>query len=305
MSGPSQCSLCGADTAHQSIHTTHVYKGRNDQAFYRCSSCDVVYLFPLFSQQEMDRFYASEFDGYMAERSAESSGWETPEQHVAANQQQLERRLKYLSPHRPKGKCRILEFGCSSGFMLYPFINEGHECIGVEPLKSYADFVRAKGIPCFNRIEDLKADPVCDEGFDLIMHFFVLEHMPDPLFFICQQIDLLREGGKLIIEIPNSSDSLATVYNIGAFERFYWSVVHPWYFSETSFRFLLNQLELDYEIILDQRYDLSNHMVWARDGEPGGMGRFTDIIGQDTEDNYRQALIRSGHCDTIIAVISK
>ncbi|MBK6632555.1 MAG: NAD-dependent epimerase/dehydratase family protein [Betaproteobacteria bacterium] len=39
----------------------------------------------------------------------------------------------------------------------------------------------------------------------------------------------------------------------------------------------------------DQRYDLSNHMVWARDGKPGGMGRFTPQLGAEVEDAYRQA----------------
>jgi hypothetical protein len=59
---------------------------------------------------------------------------------------------------------------------------------------------------------------------------------------------------------------------------------------------------VDFEIRGDQRYDLSNHMVWARDGRPGGMGRFSGLLGQELEDSYRSALVRSGHCDTLICV---
>ena len=44
-------------------------------------------------------------------------------------------------------------------------------------------------------------------------------------------------------------------------------------------------------------------MVWARDGRPGGMARFTPLLGQELEDGYRQALIRSGKCDTLIGII--
>jgi len=69
--------------------------------------------------------------------------------------------------------------------------------------------------------------------------------------------------------------------------------------------YLLKQLDRPYEILRDQRYDLSNHMVWARDGRPGGMGRFTKELGDELEENYKQALIRIGKCDTLVAVISK
>jgi hypothetical protein len=68
---------------------------------------------------------------------------------------------------------------------------------------------------------------------------------------------------------------------------------------------LLDRLCCPYEIMRDQRYDLSNHIIWARDGRPGGVGRFSETLGGDFDDTYKQALIRSGHCDTLIGVISK
>jgi hypothetical protein len=106
-----------------------------------------------------------------------------------------------------------------------------------------------------------------------------------------------------VFEIPNAADPLYSVYDIAAFERFYWSIAHPWYFSESSLRYLLEQLGKPFEIRLDQRYDLSNHMVWARDGRPGGMGRFTAALGHEIEDNYRQGLIRARKCDTLVGIV--
>jgi hypothetical protein len=46
-------------------------------------------------------------------------------------------------------------------------------------------------------------------------------------------------------------------------------------------------------------------MVWARDGRPGGMGRFTALLGEELEETYRQALVRSGHCDTLVGILRK
>jgi hypothetical protein len=46
-------------------------------------------------------------------------------------------------------------------------------------------------------------------------------------------------------------------------------------------------------------------MVWARDGRPGGMGRFTDSLGEELEEAYKQGLIKTGKCDTLIGIIKK
>jgi hypothetical protein len=46
-------------------------------------------------------------------------------------------------------------------------------------------------------------------------------------------------------------------------------------------------------------------MIWARDGRPGGMGRFTAQLGAELEEAYKQALVRSRRCDTLIAVVEK
>ena len=60
-----------------------------------------------------------------------------------------------------------------------------------------------------------------------------------------------------------------------------------------------------FDILLDQRYDLSNHMIWARDGVPGGLGKLTHLLGNKLEENYKKNLIRIGKCDTLIGIVSK
>ena len=46
-------------------------------------------------------------------------------------------------------------------------------------------------------------------------------------------------------------------------------------------------------------------MIWARDGKPGGMEFFTDKLSIELENGYKQALINTGKCDTLIGIISK
>ncbi len=302
MALPDRCPLCASSRESQSVVTSHVYGDASaSRAFFHCANCDVRYQFPGLTPDEEARFYAAEFEGFMASRSGESGGWLKVEQHLVANESTRLRRMKYLTPYLSES-ADILEVGCSSGFMLYPLAELGHCCTGIEPSGVFSEFVRGRGLTTYSSMEELQRDAP-KAKFDLILHFFVLEHISEPVKFLKKQLSMLKPGGRIIFEIPNAADPLYSVYSIPTFERFYWSVAHPWYFSEPSLHFMLKQLGDRYEILRDQRYDLSNHMVWARDGRPGGIGRFTSKLGADVEESYKQSLINSGNCDTLVGII--
>jgi SAM-dependent methyltransferase len=304
MALPNNCPLCSSSRIFQSVVTTHVYGDKTGKrAFFHCEKCDVRYQFPGLTEDEETQFYVAEFELFMADRTGEKGGWNNAKDHIYANENSRLRRMKYLNSHLI-GNSDILEIGCSSGFMLWPLKKLGHQCFGVEPSGLFSDFVSSQGIDVYHSVEELENSEV-DIQFDLILHFFVLEHISTPLSFLQKQLTLLKPGGKIIFEVPNAADPLYSVYNISAFEQFYWSVAHPWYFSEESLLYLLKELGCSYEILLDQRYDLSNHMVWARDGKPGGMNSFTDKLGTEVEDNYKKSLIKKGNSDTLIAIIKK
>ncbi len=300
---PSNCPLCGANHKYQSIVTPHVFGDKHQiRAFYHCNKCDVRYQYPGLSKEDEEKFYAAEFEGFMQSRSGESGGWMEAEQHIKANHHTYLRRSKYLSEHLT-GEKNILEVGCSSGFMLFPQIKMGHTCSGIEPSNLFTNFLKQQNIVVHNSLDEL-VNRDLETKFDLIQHYFVLEHISEPLDFLKKQLSLLNTGGKIVFEIPNAADPLYSVYDIPEFERFYWSIAHPWYFSEDSLNYLLKQLDKPFQILLDQRYDFSNHMTWARDGKPGGMGKYTDILGNELEEMYKQELIRQKRCDTLIAIIT-
>jgi SAM-dependent methyltransferase len=297
---PIHCPLCNADSEHQSVITHHTYGDTTGKhAFFKCAQCDVVYLFPQLTPEQEQQFYAKEFEGFMNARSGEIAGWSAPDRHIHANQQQFNRRWEYLRHHLPPTGS-LLEFGCSSGFMLLPLKEKGYQCFGIEPSGYFSEYVRSQGITVFENVDSI------EQKFDVIIHYFVLEHIRDPLEFIHMNLELLENGGKLIIEIPNAADPLYTVYNIDEFEKFYWSIAHHWYFTEQSATYILNKIpKISYKLIRDQRYDLSNHIIWARDGKPGGMGRFSSKLGTKLDNLYKEALIESGNCDTLILIIEK
>jgi SAM-dependent methyltransferase len=303
MSLPQKCPLCMAGTKHQSVVTSHVYGNSTMQAraFFHCESCDVRYQYPGLSREEERRFYASEFEGFMTSRSGKVGGWSKAEEHINANESTRLRRMAYIEPFLEQNR-NILEVGCSSGFMLYPLVVAGFSCTGIEPSGVFSDYVKSREVNIYESIEQLQLHEPTYK-FDLILHFFVLEHIADPLAFLSMQLDLLSSNGKIIFEIPNVADPLYSIYDIPEFEKFYWSLAHPWYFSEASLHYLLGKLGKPYKIFRDQRYDLSNHMVWAKEGRPGGLGRFTEFLGSELETYYKKTLIEKGYCDTLIGVI--
>ncbi len=303
MALPDRCPLCSAGSELQNVVTAHVYGAKAmGHAFFHCCGCDVRYQYPRLDPDDEAHFYAAEFEGFMEGRAGRQGGWRGAEEHIHANEQTRVRRLRYLAPMLTPAS-QLLEVGCSSGFMLLPLVEAGHVCVGIEPSGVFRDFLKAKGLRIFGSLDEM-TDSIPSLRFDTILHFFVMEHIADPRSFLLSQLELLKPGGKIIFEIPNVADALYSVMDIPAFERFYWSIAHAWYFSEDALHYLLKQIGRPYQVLRDQRYDLSNHLVWARDGRPGGLGRFTDFLGRDLENEYRSTLIRIGKCDTLIGVIS-
>jgi SAM-dependent methyltransferase len=302
MALPENCPLCLAGAARQEVVTAHVYGARtSERAFFHCTSCDVRYQYPGLTPEQEARFYAAEFEGFMASRAGTAGGWSKVEDHIRANEANRARRMRYIERHLHEAM-DVLEVGCSSGFMLFPLIGAGHRCVGVEPSGAFSQYLRDRNVAVYSSVAELPSE-LTARRFDLVMHFFVLEHIAQPQAFLESQLALLKPGATIVFEVPNAADPLYSLYDIPAFERFYWSIAHPWYFSEASLRYLLERLGRRYEILRDQRYDLSNHMVWARDGRPGGMGRFTASLGSEVEEAYKQGLIRAGKCDTLVGVI--
>ena len=169
MSLPKKCPLCGAEREKQKVVTSHVYGDKlNSRAFYHCPNCDVRYLHPSLTPEEEAEFYAAEFEGFMAGRSGASGGWQGAENHVLANEPTRIRRNKYLAPYIFEG-ASVLEVGCSSGFMLFPLIKEGHICIGIEPSGLFSEYVKNQGVVVYPSLKCL-----AEKGITISLHILSL-----------------------------------------------------------------------------------------------------------------------------------
>lgn len=103
----------------------------------------------------------------------------------------------------------VLEVGSGSGY----FLSKLHQrkqskILGLELNKSGAQSCQEKGLDVREELLDDFA-VTTTEKFDVVCSFQVLEHVEEPLAFLEAQILLLKQGGQLIISVPNGESFLA------------------------------------------------------------------------------------------------
>ncbi len=293
-----KCRLCNVEGDSQTIRADYVFGGEPKHNFWQCAECNAIYLYPPLTKVEEKHFYKKEFEKYMSTRVGDHRDWSNAHKHIQSNQDQVVRRWEFIAPHIFDGM-NVLEIGCSSGFMLDKFKDSQCNVIGVEPSGEFLEFVTNNGHTAYETLEEVEG------SFDLICHFFVFEHIGDPFVFLEKQLSLLNENGVIIAEIPSATDPLTSLYNIDAFENFYWSIAHHYYYTPNSLKYILDKMNLTYELIPEQRYDLSNHITWMTDGVPGGQNRFNKVFSNELLEQYKLDLKKNWLCDTIFLKIYK
>jgi len=112
-----------------------------------------------------------------------------------------------------KGDKKILEIGCARAKQLIYFAREfGYDVCGIDYSERGAAIARenlkAAGIKATVLCEDISQTSLADESFDVVYSMGLIEHFENPAEIIDKHIKLLKNGGKLIITIPNFRDSL-------------------------------------------------------------------------------------------------
>jgi len=109
------------------------------------------------------------------------------------------------------GGKRLLDVGCGNGRFLSLARGLEWECHGVEPDAAAARVVREQGMSLLgSRVEDLPGDLA--GTFDVITLNQVIEHVYDPVDVLRRCRDLLRPGGYIWLETPNTDSVGYEIY---------------------------------------------------------------------------------------------
>jgi 2-polyprenyl-3-methyl-5-hydroxy-6-metoxy-1,4-benzoquinol methylase len=140
----------------------------------------------------------------------------------------------------------------------------------IELDKACCSFMQAElGIRADSEL--LRESAFADETYDVVCSFQVLEHVADPVGFLCELQQSAKKGGTIFVEVPNLYDPLLSVWEVSAYKKFFYHTAHLHYFTEKSLRktaidagFTSDQIEVNFT----QDYNILNHLNWIMNDAP-------------------------------------
>jgi len=201
------CTLChGVETIP--IHNKIRNITDDSSKMYECVSCKTHFLYPQPKGEQLEDYYNGQF---------------REEVHTSFyyNEAELTNVFERFSPeaqlrvsrvdHELSSTDEILEIGCSVGYFLKAAVNKVQIAYGTE----WDSRARAYINDVINdtRIKTSKNPQEFSKKFDKIFMFHVLEHIVDPIQFLIDLKPLLKEKGKIYIEVPNVDD-ITSIFTI-------------------------------------------------------------------------------------------
>ncbi len=98
---------------------------------------------------------------------------------------------------------RVLDVGCSSGYLARPLVERGCTVIGIE---QDSDAANAARDVCedvlIGDVESLEL-PFAPGSFDVVLCGDLIEHLREPERFLARMLPLLRADGRIVLTTPN------------------------------------------------------------------------------------------------------
>lgn len=211
--------------------------------FYRCSQCKTIFLESLPSQKKIKGYYLKQFSYNVGLQN---------EKIIRYRSSLILRRIKRLYP-LAKTLCDV---GSGYGFFLDEAQAQGFRVVGIEPSESMAHYSKNKyGIPTFTgELKSFIANS--HKQYDVVSCIHVIEHVVNPREFITSLLKLVKLGGILYLETPNSDSHL--LYAEKEDYTFLIPPDHLWLFSRYSIKWLLPKWE---QILYINTYSYSEHFM--------------------------------------------
>jgi SAM-dependent methyltransferase len=192
----------------------------NDRRFHtvRCTHDGMMWLEP----QPTSQFYANLYSKHYHATGPDDPLFEQATKDVLSNTDEL-RRIARLRMDQIEGFSdtgTLLEVGFGRGAMLEEAARRGWKAVGLELDQGCVDRVRRLGITAYKC--DLLEYSIEPEDFDVLGMYSVIEHTLDPAGTLKKAFSLLRNGGILVLRLPDTgvegppASLIAHVYHFNA-----------------------------------------------------------------------------------------
>jgi SAM-dependent methyltransferase len=176
-----------------------------------CSDCGLVYVTPRLQGQALLDIYD---EGYWKSDNPKLRGYSDYARESALYLKTFEKRMalvqRWMPPH-----ARVLDVGCAAGYFLRVLQRRGHDVHGVEVSPAIAKeaiaHLGADRVHTGTLDEAVAAKGYPPQSFDMISLWDVIEHVPDPQAVLRRIRDLLKPGGRLLLETQNVASRWASL----------------------------------------------------------------------------------------------
>jgi 2-polyprenyl-3-methyl-5-hydroxy-6-metoxy-1,4-benzoquinol methylase len=159
-----------------------------------CPRCGLARTYPPVPPEEIQRFYPPSYYG-----TANRRFHPLMEKLVRLFRGRVAQKVQRLLPAG-----RILDVGCGRGHFLTYLRRCGWQTCGIEFSEVAARHAReVHGLAV--HVGDFLTVPLEAGSFDVVIFWHVLEHVQDAAAAIARAADLIREGGLLVVAVPNLS----------------------------------------------------------------------------------------------------
>lgn len=229
-SAQAPCPLCQG-MAHHAYTTRdflHAIPGLFD--YYLCSHCGAQFQQPMPDPARIASFYPADYSvhapqaGSKPPRALERAvlaachGYRhlLPESHILRRLARCTGRLLYrhVPRHVPQFVAggRLLDIGCGNGKFLLKMRGLGWRCQGLDFSAQAVQVCRQHGLEVSQG--DLDSAGFAAASFDAITARHLIEHVPDPLALLGGMARILKPGGRLYLETPNTAALLRAWFGI-------------------------------------------------------------------------------------------
>ncbi len=189
------CLICGNKHYRGLFRGTDRLYGTTSEYFpvVECTECGLVRMDPV--PVDLARFYPRNY-------------WFKPGSSLAARLEEQYRRLlirdhvAFVEGGLLEVGGPVLDVGCGGGLFLGVLQERGAQVMGLDNSEEAARAAWEQ-----NRVTvvlgDLLRAPVAKGACGVVTMFHVLEHLPDPGGFLRAARELLKPGGRLVVQVPN------------------------------------------------------------------------------------------------------
>ncbi len=200
------CNICGG-TEFALLHEFDLPGVDEPARLVRCRNCDLVFLSPRPSRDEIGSFYPKNYQEDMLRILAKANA--SPLMRFGFDMIRKRRTPMTAAPGR------VLDIGCSNGALLAALRDRGWQVEGIEMDEAAARYAReTRGLKVTQGSAEDALPEMPSDAFDAVTMWHLLEHLHDPVGALEQVRRILKPGGMLMLEVPDYSSPPASWFDV-------------------------------------------------------------------------------------------